>query len=103
MGVRAAQHRRVGHPGELDVIDVVALARDEAGILFALDRSAEDFGCHRLSSFSARQGRVLAAVEAAEPAVVPAFERAAAPAALGAVAPARMALAASRMATTMLW
>ncbi len=48
VGVRAAQDRHVGHPGQLDVVEVAALAGDEAGILDPLDRGAEHVGGHRM-------------------------------------------------------
>ena len=41
MRVRAAQDLHVQHPRQDDVVDVVALAADEAGILLALDGVAE--------------------------------------------------------------
>ncbi len=41
VGVRAADDRRVRHAGQLDVVDVAALAAQEAGILDAVDALAE--------------------------------------------------------------
>ena len=75
--VRAAQDGDVDHPLELDVVEVAALAGDEARVLDPLDRCAEDVGDH----VSPPQ----------------AF------AATGAPAPSRITRAASRMASTMLW
>jgi len=43
MGVRAPQHSPMEHAGEVDVVDVVALSPDEAGIFFA-DHAAEADG-----------------------------------------------------------
>ena len=44
VGVRAAQDGEVGHPGQLDVVEVAALAGDEARVLDPLDGGAEDVG-----------------------------------------------------------
>ncbi len=38
----AAQHGAVQHPGELDVVDVLALAADEARVLLALHAAEAD-------------------------------------------------------------
>ena len=40
----------MGHPRQLDVVQVAALAGDEARVLDPLDRCAEDVGGHRRSS-----------------------------------------------------
>ena len=79
VGVRAAQDRQVGHARHLDVVEVAALAGDEARVLDPLDGGAEDVGGHRarLPSQDAR------------------------PAA--SAVPSRVVRAASRMAATMFW
>ena len=70
----------MGRAGQLDVVQVAALAGDEARVLDPLDRCAEDVGGH----------------------VVPLLGRYAfAPA--GAAAPAFIVEAASRIAATMFW
>ena len=51
VGVRAAQDRHVQHPGQMDVVDVVAGAADEAVVLHAPDAVTDpsdllDLGCH---------------------------------------------------------
>jgi hypothetical protein len=42
VGVRAAQQRAVDHPRQLDVVEVVALAADEARVLLALEAAEAD-------------------------------------------------------------
>ena len=59
--VRAAQDGHVGHRRQLDVVEIVAVAGDEARVLDPLDRFAEDVGGHRgASSPYARRGRARA-------------------------------------------
>ena len=73
--VRAPEDGDVDHPGELDVVEVAALAGDELRVFDPLDRGAEDVCDH-----------------VAPPQAVAAG-----------VAPSRMTRAASRTASTMLW
>ncbi len=49
MGVRRAQEIGVGLAGTVDVVEVMALAGDEADVLFALDRSADACRAHDVS------------------------------------------------------
>ena len=42
VGVRAAQHHAVHHPGQADVVEVGALAADEARVLLALQAAEAD-------------------------------------------------------------
>ena len=78
----------MGHPGQLDVVEIAALAGDEPRVLDPLDRR--------------RRGRRWASVAIA---VLLSARRQAgvAAAVVGAVAPARIVAAASRIAATMLW
>ncbi len=46
VGVRAAEDGEVRHAGQLDVVEVAALAGDEARVLDPLDRCAQDVGGH---------------------------------------------------------
>src|SRR5204863_2795294 len=46
VGVRAAKDGRVDHARQLDVVDVVALAPDEARVFLSLDGSSEDIDSH---------------------------------------------------------
>ena len=51
VGVRAPHERGIGHAGQLEVVGVVALAGDEAGVLAPLDARAEQPSrrrCHGL-------------------------------------------------------
>src|SRR5882757_7291866 len=49
MCVRAADEMRVGHALQLDVVDVAALAGDEAPVFLAHYACANTFNTHRIS------------------------------------------------------
>ena len=70
-------------PGQLDVVEVAALAGDEARVLDPLDRGAEDVGRRSPSLLSSVGSGVRRRS--------------------GAAAPARIVAAASRIAATMFW
>ena len=59
VGVRvgAAKDRQVGHRRQLDVVEIVAVAGDEARILDPLDRVAEDVDSHGVPPRPTRVGR----------------------------------------------
>ena len=46
MGMRAAQHHRVQHAGQLDVVDIAAVAGEQRRVLLAQDSRAEPLGPH---------------------------------------------------------
>src|SRR5437762_1450822 len=51
VGVGTAQEIGIGLAGAIDVVGVVALAGDEAEVLFAPDRGADDRGGHARAPF----------------------------------------------------